>query len=52
MPKVKVISSRFRNSEGWQPGDVVAMDEESARVPLENGEVELVAEKKSRKKKK
>lgn len=42
MPLVKIISSRFSE---WEPGEIVGMDDEAARVPLENGEVELIEEK-------
>lgn len=38
--KYKVlVDNRF--GEGWQSGDIVEMDENSARVPLERGEIEL-----------
>lgn len=43
MPIVKVLRDR-RFGEGWKIGDVVAMDWESARVPLEEGSVEMVSE--------
>lgn len=40
MPLVRIKSNRF--GEGWKVGDIVGMDDEAARVPLENGEAELV----------
>lgn len=43
MPLVKIIIPRF--GEGWKTGEIVAMDYEAARVPLEQGEVELYEEK-------
>lgn len=40
MPLVRIIIPRF--GEGWKVGEIVGMDEEATRVPLEKGEVELV----------
>lgn len=37
--KYKVlVNGRF--GEGWKAGDIVAMDDEAARVPLEEGAIE------------
>lgn len=38
MPLVKVLKPVF--GEGWQVGDIVGMDDESARIPLINKDVE------------
>lgn len=39
MPLVIIKKEVF--GEGWKYGDVVGMDDEAAKVPLENGDVEL-----------
>lgn len=47
MPIVRVLRDR-RFGEGWKIGDVVAMDDEAVRVPLEEGSVELVNNEKEK----
>lgn len=43
MTKYKIlVSGRFM--EGWKPGDIVDMDDEAARVPLEEGAIERIPE--------
>lgn len=43
MPKVKVlVDGRF--GEGWKTGDIVDMDDNAARVPLEEGAIEIYKE--------
>jgi hypothetical protein len=38
MPYYRILTKRFAE---WKPGDIAAIDNEAARVPLEKGEIEL-----------
>jgi len=48
--KFKILThDRQRFGEGWQFGDIVDMDLEAARVPLENKEIEEFTEVEAKK---
>jgi hypothetical protein len=38
MPYYKILTKRFAE---WKPGDIAAIDDEAAKIPLENGEIVL-----------
>lgn len=45
--KYKILTTnKYRWGEGWLYGDIVEMDMEAARVPLQKGEIEFVTEQK------